>query len=208
MPGFFGAALVTFLALFPLVNPFGAIPLFASLTEGGVRAERRIAALKIALYVIAILIVFFLIGRYLLEFFGISLPVIRIAGGLLVGNAAWGMATGASRISPDETRQAHAPDDSFTFSPMAMPMLAGPGAIGEVMGIAAATTGIDDNAGSLAGIVAIGGLTFVLLTLAGTLILRLGPRAIGAMNRIFGFLILAIAVQLITNGLSELHLFK
>jgi multiple antibiotic resistance protein len=76
------------------------------------------------------------------------------------------------------------------------------------MGIAAATTGLDDNAGSLVGILTIGGLTFVILALAASLVLRLGPRFIGAMNRIFGFLILAIAVQLITSGLSELHLFR
>src|SRR5208283_1933204 len=78
------AATATFLALFPIVNPFGGIPLFFSLTSDFSPAERRHTALKTAFYVIAILVVFMLFGRFVLSFFGISLPVLKIAGGLIV----------------------------------------------------------------------------------------------------------------------------
>ena len=93
------AGLTTFLALFPIVNPFGGIPLFFSLTTDFTPEERRYTALRTGLYVIAILVVFMLFGRFVLSFFGISLPVLKIAGGLIVANTAWGMVTGSSRIT-------------------------------------------------------------------------------------------------------------
>jgi multiple antibiotic resistance protein len=75
------AAAATFLALFPIVNPFGGVPLFFALTSDYPDRERNRAALKTALYVLAILVVFMFFGRFVLNFFGISLPVLKIAGG-------------------------------------------------------------------------------------------------------------------------------
>src|ERR1035438_10839051 len=80
------AATATFLALFPIVNPFGGIPLFFSLTSDFSPEERKQTALKTGFYVVAILVVFMLFGRFVLNFFGISLPVLKIAGGLIVAN--------------------------------------------------------------------------------------------------------------------------
>jgi multiple antibiotic resistance protein len=78
------AAIATFLALFPVVNPIGGIPLFFSLTADLTRDERNRTARRTALFVIAILVTFMLFGRFVLSFFGISLPVLKIAGGLIV----------------------------------------------------------------------------------------------------------------------------
>ena len=93
------AATATFLALFPIVNPLGGVPMFFSLTADYTEEERRRTVLKIAVDVIAILVVFMLFGRFVLNFFGISLPVLKIAGGLIVANTAWGMVTGSSRVT-------------------------------------------------------------------------------------------------------------
>src|SRR6202142_3930908 len=130
------AATETFLALFPIVNPFGGIPLFFSLTSDFTPEERHSTALKTALYVIAILIVFMLFGRFVLNFFGISLPVLKIAGGLIVANTAWGMVTGSSRMTIEESSEALTKQD-ISLTPMAMPMLSGPGSIGGGVGLAA-----------------------------------------------------------------------
>jgi multiple antibiotic resistance protein len=78
------AATATFLALFPIVNPLGGVPFFFSLTTEYTAEDRRRTALKTGLYVIAILVVFMLFGCFVLNFFGISLPVLKIAGGLIV----------------------------------------------------------------------------------------------------------------------------
>ena len=87
------SAAATFLALFPIVDPFGGGPIFFSLTSSWPAVERRRTALKTSFYVFAILVVFLFFGRFVLSFFGISLPVLKIAGGLIVANTAWGMVT-------------------------------------------------------------------------------------------------------------------
>ena len=196
------AAIATFLALFPIVNPFGAIPIFFSLTGDFLPAERKQTALKTAIYVIIILVVFLFFGRFVLILFGISLPVLRIAGGLIVANTAWSMVTGNSRMTAAESNEASTKED-ISLTPMAMPMLSGPGSIGVVMGLSA-DAGTVSYLGIVIGIVALGFVVYLFLRLGGPLVKRLGPGAAGAINRIFGFLLLAIAVQLVCDGIADL----
>jgi MarC family membrane protein len=196
------AAIATFLALFPIVNPFGGIPLFFSLTTNFTREERSQTARRTALYVIAILVTFMLVGRFVLSFFGISLPVLKIAGGLIVANTAWGMVTASNRMTMEERSEALTKED-ISLTPMAMPMLSGPGSIGVVMGLAAHANGLLAYVGMLIGIVLVGITVYLLLCTGGPLVKRLGPSAMGAITRIFGFLILAIAVQLVWDGVAD-----
>lgn len=198
------AGVTTFLALFPIVNPFGGVPLFFSLTTGFSPDERRQTALRTSFYVISILVVFMLFGRFVLNFFGISLPVLKIAGGLIVANTAWTMVTGSSRMTHEESNEALTKED-ISLTPMAMPMLSGPGSIGVVMGLAAHADHLLAYVGMILGIVAIGITVYLFLQLGGPFVKRLGPGAVGAINRIFGFLILAIAVQLVWNGVADFH---
>lgn len=196
------AAIATFLALFPIVNPFGAVPLFFSLTSHLPSTERKATALRTAVYFIVILVVFLFFGRFVLIFFGISLPVLRIAGGLIVANTAWGMVTGSSRMTAAESIEASTKED-ISLTPMAMPMLSGPGSIGVVMGLATDTSSMIVYLGMVIGIVALGVIVYMFLCLGGPLVKRLGPGAVGAINRVFGFLLLAIAVQLVWDGMAE-----
>ena len=196
------AAVATFLALFPIVNPFGGVPLFFSLTSSLPDVKRRHTALKTAGYVIAILVVFLFFGRFVLIFFGISLPVLKIAGGLIVANTAWGMVTGNERLTTAETDEAATKAD-ISLTPMAMPMLSGPGSIGVVMGLAAHADSMIAYVGMVVAIVALGLVVYLFLCLGGPLVKRLGPGAVGAINRIFGFLLLAIAVQLAWDGVAD-----
>jgi multiple antibiotic resistance protein len=196
------ATVGTFLALFPIVNPLGGIPIFFSLTSDFDPADRRSSALKTALYVIVILVIFLFFGRFVLNFFGISLPVLKIAGGLIVANSAWGMVTGSSRMTSEESSEALTKQD-ISLTPMAMPMLSGPGSIGVVMGLSAEADSAVSYFGMILGIVALGLTVYLCLRLGGPFVKQLGPGAVGAINRIFGFLILAIAVQLIWDGASD-----
>jgi multiple antibiotic resistance protein len=196
------AATATFLALFPIVNPLGAIPLFFSLTSDFSPEERQRTALRTAGYVVAFLIIFMLVGRFVLSFFGISLSVMKIAGGLIVANTAWGMVTASSRMTVAESSEALTKED-ISLTPMAMPMLSGPGSIGVVMGLAAHADHFLSYLGMVVGIIALGLTVFLFLRLGEPFVKRLGPSAMGAINRIFGFLILSIAVQLIWNGVAD-----
>src|SRR6202453_2935404 len=109
------SAAATFLALFPIVDPFGGIPIFFTMTSSWTAQERRNTAVKTGLWVFAILVTFLFFGRFVLYFFGISLPVLKIAGGLIVANTAWGMVTGSSRMTMEESSEALTkPDISLT----------------------------------------------------------------------------------------------
>ena len=195
------AATATFLALVPIVNPLGGIPIFFSLTANFSAEERKRTALKTSLYVIAILVIFMLFGRFVLNFFGISLSVLNIAGGLIVANTAWGMVIGSSRITTEERSDAHTKED-VSLTPMAMPMLSGPGSIGVIMGLAAHADTLLAYVGMVLGILALGLTVYLFLRLGGPFVKRLGPAAVGAINRVLGFLILAIAVQLVWDGMA------
>ena len=196
------SAAATFLALFPIVDPFGGVPIFFSLTEKWPARDRFHTAVKTALYVFGILVVFLFFGRFVLLFFGISLPVLKIAGGLIVANTAWGMVTSTARITEKESNEASTKED-ISLTPLAMPLLSGPGAIGVVMALAAHVDNWSAYIGMVIGIAAVSLTVYLFLCLGGPLVRRLGPTAIGAINRILGFLILAIAVQLVWDGVAD-----
>jgi len=111
------------------------------------------------------------------------------------------MVTGSSRVTSAESNEAMTKED-ISLTPMAMPLLSGPGSIGVVMGLAA-EPGDFSYLGMIVGILALGLSVYLCLRLGGPLVKNLGPGAMGAINRIFGFLILAIAVQLIWDGAAE-----
>ncbi len=138
------------------------------------------------------------------EDFGISLPVLKIAGGLIVANTAWGMVTSHARITPEESHEAEDKAD-ISLTPLAMPLMSGPGAIGVVMALAANVDSTASYLGMVIGIAAIALTVLLFFWLGGPLVRRLGPNAVGAINKIFGFLILAIAVQLVWDGVADFH---
>jgi len=196
------SALATFLALFPIVDPFGGIPVFFGMTSSWDARDRSRTAIKSGIWVFLILVTFLFFGRFVLHFFGISLPVLKIAGGLIVANTAWGMVTSTARITPAESHEAESKED-ISLTPLAMPLMSGPGAIGVVMALAAHVDSLAAYAGMVIGIAAIAVSVTLFFCMGGPLVRRLGPSAIGAINKIFGFLILAIAVQLVWDGIAD-----
>ncbi|MFZ0804546.1 MAG: MarC family protein [Candidatus Sulfotelmatobacter sp.] len=196
------SAAATFLALFPIVDPFGGIPIFFTMTSSWTARDRLRTALKTGMWVFLILVTFLFFGRFVLNFFGISLPVLKIAGGLIVANTAWGMVTSHARITPAESHEAESKED-ISLTPLAMPLMSGPGAIGVVMALAAHVDNSAAYLGMVIGIVAIALSVSLFFALGGPLVRRLGPSAVGAINKIFGFLILAIAVQLVWDGIAD-----
>lgn len=198
------SAVATFLALFPIVDPPGGIPIFYGMTSSWTPRERSHTAMKTGIWVFVILVAFLFFGRFVLYFFGISLPVLKIAGGLIVANTAWGMVTSTARITPEESHEAQDKED-ISLTPLAMPLLSGPGSIGVVMALAAHVDNGAAYIGMVIGIAAVALTVTLFLCLGGPLVRRLGPGAVGAINKIFGFLILAIAVQLVWNGVADFN---
>jgi multiple antibiotic resistance protein len=189
----------TFLALIPIANPIGAVPIFYSLTSSDTPLYRSRQARQVAINVVFVLAIFLLGGRFILEFFGISLGVLRIAGGLMIGHTAWEMVTVRQRLSVSESTEAQDKDD-VSFTPMAVPLVSGPGAIGVVIGLSARADHWLDYVGCLVGIVLLGISLYICLVLGEPLSKALGKNGIGAFNRVLGFFILAIAVQFVADG--------
>jgi multiple antibiotic resistance protein len=203
MEGLLNYAAGTFLALMPIANPIGAVPIFYSLTDGDSQPYRRKQARLTSINVFWVLALFLIAGKLILSFFGISLGVLKIAGGLLVAHTAWEMVTARPRLTAKENSEATDKED-ISFAPMAVPMVSGPGAIGVVIGLSAKTSFWLDYLGCLLGIALLGGTLYFCLLLGEPLTKALGATGVGALNRLLGFLILAIAVQFIADGAFQL----
>jgi multiple antibiotic resistance protein len=129
-----------FAALFPVTDPIGAIPLFLVLTSGASQQLRNHLARKIAGYMLLVLVTFLLIGGSVLSFFGLSIAVVKIAGGIVVFEAGWRALKEKPRITPKDEKVAALKGEhheDIAFIPMTVPLLAGPGSIAVTLGLAA-----------------------------------------------------------------------
>lgn len=192
-------ALAAVAALLPITNPLGAVAAFAALTEGQPTADVRRQAWRTGIYVAAILGVFALLGSLVLSAFGITIAALQIAGGLVVAHSGFGMIV-PRETSTSEEKEHAAQKTDVSFSPMALPLVAGPGAIGVVVALSARHPGVTDRLGILVAGLAIGALVALALRFGTPVVDRLGPTGVGALTRVMGFLILAIGVELLVHG--------
>jgi multiple antibiotic resistance protein len=203
MDVFLSQVATTLIALFPIANPIGAVPIFYTLTDGDTPKNRRKQAFSTAINVAVVLCAFFVLGQFILSFFGITLGVLQIAGGLVVSHTAWEMVAVRKRLTDREHQEAMEMED-VSFVPMAMPLVSGPGAIGVVIGMAATSRGWPKEAGVVLGILLLALLLYFFLALGEPIIKRLGKTGVGVLNRILGFFVLAIGVQLIVYGVFDI----
>ncbi len=197
--------IAAFTSIISVANPLAAMPVFLSLTDRNTDAERINVAKKSSFYMFLVLIIFLLIGTYIMSFFGISLPGIRIAGGLIILRAAYAMLNpdvSEKKIS-DEAQEAAKEKEDISFSPMAMPMLSGPGSIAVVIGLASQAEGFFDLLITSAAIVLVALISYGVLRLAPFSAKYIGPTGMNAITRMMGFIAMAIGVQFILNGISS-----
>jgi multiple antibiotic resistance protein len=202
----------SFAALFPVVDPIGAVPIFLVLTTGVPAAMRNRYALNIARNVVVLLIGTLLVGGSVLRFFGVSLAVVRIAGGIVVFHAAWKAMNSDPKLNEvDNQDAAHRIGEhkDISFMPMTIPLLGGPGAIAVALGLAAQAGGDFSvptamNLLAIAVSIALIGVVIFLSLRSSTLLLKaLGASGIQAMSRLLGLFVMAIGVQLILNGIAD-----
>ncbi|MEL7833254.1 MarC family NAAT transporter [Fodinibius sp. Rm-B-1B1-1] len=194
-----------FTSIISVANPLAAMPVFLSLTEKNNDVERTSVAKKSSFYMFLVLIIFLLAGTYIMSFFGISLPGIRIAGGLIILRAAYAMLNpdvSEKKIS-DEAQEAAKDKEDISFSPMAMPMLSGPGSIAVVIGLASQAEGFIDLIIMSAAIILVALISYGVLRLAPFSAKYIGPTGMNAITRMMGFIAMAIGVQFILNGISK-----
>jgi multiple antibiotic resistance protein len=207
--------LVVFAGLIPIVNPPGSALLFLAMTRRGTSAERSELARRIAIYAFLIMIVSLYVGAFVLKLFGISVPVLRVAGGLVLAFAGW-RALDAPRQRTD-AQTPEAADDSdlagMAFYPLTMPLTAGPGTVAVAIALGTSGSGTADMpwptviGGMLAALLAtlaIAGLVYVCYRFADRLEMALGERGSDALGRLFAFILICLGIQIFWIGFAEL----
>jgi multiple antibiotic resistance protein len=204
---FLEALTLTVAALLPIMNPFSTAPLYLSLTAGADPRRRKQQAALACLYAFAILVVFLLLGSAIIDFFGISIPGIRVAGGLIIST------TGFRMLYPPAAQKAATETEpqelDVAFTPLAMPSLAGPGSISVVLSAAAQIRSGRPEDWGLIYVAVITGMaatlvfSYLVLRAATSMTRFLGSGGIDAMTRIFGFLLICIGMQFLLTGIDD-----
>ena len=199
--------LTTFSALFSVVNPFGAMPVFLTLTQDDSPARRRQLALRACMYMVGILVVFFFAGQYILNFFGLRIHDLRIAGGIMILKAGVDLLTiksEAGRKISKEVEEESRHKNDITFAPLAMPMLSGPGAIAVSIGLFTESLTLLDMGLITVAVILVAIPTFYILVFSHSLTRVMGKAGLAALAKIMGFITLAIGVNFITSALIAL----
>ena len=193
------------------MNPFSTAPLFVSLTAGFDPKKRKQQALKACIYAFAILVVFLLLGSAIVDFFGISVPGIRVAGGLIISTIGFRMLFPDTRAEGNAATPNDQQDLDVSFTPIAMPSLAGPGSIAVVLSAAAYIRSIRPSDWALVYVAVIVGMaatlviSYLVLRVASSMVRFLGRGGIDAMTRIFGFLLICIGMQFLLTGVDDFY---
>jgi multiple antibiotic resistance protein len=194
-----------FITLFVVIDPPGCAPIYASLTSGASKAQRRSMAYRAILIAGAILVFFAMLGEALLNFLHIDLDSFRIAGGIMLFIIAIDMVfekrTERREQRAEKLMETEEVDDVSVF-PMAMPMLAGPGSIASVMLLVSQNHGLDRAIVIFAALLAVLLLTLVALLTAGPIMRAIGQKGEAIITRLLGVLLAALAAQFVVDGLK------
>ncbi len=199
-----GYFLLTFGSLFAIVDPFAAIPAFLAMTEKLDSRDRRHTAKTACIVCWLILTAFALLGSQIFSLFGVTLPAFQVAGGLIVLLSALDMLR--AKRSPlqeteEETREGMAKED-IAITPLAVPMLAGPGAITTAIVLSDRAHGWVTRGILYLTIAAVAALSYLILTFSGSGAKRLGPTILNIITRLMGLMLAAIGVQFILTALK------
>jgi len=201
--------LLTFAALFSVLNPIGTVPVFLGLTQDDSMESKSKTALWAAINVFIILFIAFLIGEYVLKFLGVSIDALRIAGGIVICTSGFGLLSGSfskkrgvgKKVVHDAQQR-----NEIALTPLAIPLMAGPGAMSLLIAMSQDYPEILDKSIIASAILAAAISVFLILKSGNYISKLLGASGIVSVSRIIGFLVLAIGIQYIVN--SILIIFK
>ena len=196
-----------FFALFSVLNPIGTVPIFVGLTQFDDKKERSRISLWTAIDVCIILLISFFVGQYILTFFGITINALRITGGIIIASSGFSLLNGKFNknkgINKKVEQEVQVRND-IALTPLAMPMLAGPGSMSLLIAYYQEHHSVNDLVASSLAILAVSMVIFVILKSAHYLSKMLGTSGIVAISRIVGFLTIAIGVQYIISSVLSI----
>ena len=198
--------LSTFISLFTLINPLGAIPVFLTLTSNNDRIWIKRQTLKTSLNVFFICLCSFLFGNYILTFFGISISALQIAGGIIISRSGFLLLNFKHKKDVSKKNQLeYKTKEDISFTPLAMPLLSGPGSISFLI-----NSSLNLNSDYLScclvviAILTVCALIYVIFMFAPKIIFVLGTVGLKALSKIMGFIVLSIGIQLIITSILTL----
>lgn len=198
-------ALLAFGSLFAIVNPVSAVPAFLAMTpRDSTQARQRMAATA-SLVCAGVLAAFAALGQSLFKVFGITLPAFQIAGGLVLLLVSLDMLRAQRspvQETPDEAKEG-LEKDNIAITPLAVPMLSGPGAITTVILLESQARGFGEHLVLYAAVAGVSGLCYLVFSGAAQGAKRLSPIALNITGRLMGLLLAATAVQFILTGLAK-----
>jgi multiple antibiotic resistance protein len=197
-------AFATIGALLPIANPFSTAPVFATITRS-MRPERRAQQARMAaIYMMWVLLGSLFIGALVLTFFGISIPALRVAGGLVIARVGFNMLNPEPDESlPDESQQEAMDMQDIAFTPIAMPLLSGPGSIAVTISMATEVAHPMEYAAIAVGIAAVAFVSWLVLRSAAPVVGYLGVTGTTALTRLMGLVLVCIGVQFMATGVVE-----
>ncbi len=203
--------LMIFGALFSIMNPFGTVPIFVSLTQKNTTVERNKIAFWTSVNVLIILTISFFSGKFILIFFGITLNALKIAGGLIIASSGFALLTGEFSKHKGMKKEVVKEDiktrSEISLTPLAIPMIAGPGAISLLITYNQEFKGIDNVLIILSAIVLSTIFIYLILKSSFHIVKVLGASGINALSRIIGFIVIAIGVEFVISSLvSVFHI--
>jgi len=200
--------LFVFAALFPIVNPLGNAPIFLAMTSDYSPAERASLAWGVTVNAFVLLVASVATGTYVLEFFGLSVQVVQVGGGLVVSTLGWRLLQDPSAI--DKPAAATAPRRrNLAFYPLTMPLTVGPGSISVAITIGAnhpdsVRSLLISVSATLIGVTLVAATVFVAYRYAERLSRMIGETGMSVLLRLSAFILLCIGVQIVWNGASAL----
>jgi len=205
-------ALLVVGALFPIVNPLGNTPIFLTLTRGLSAKGRAHLARNIAVNGLVLMVVSIFIGTHILGFFGISLPVVQVGGGLVVISTGWALLRHSDEEDAGEDAKRPCNEANYlrqAFYPLTLPLTVGPGSIATAITVGANRTEGSEwrwplIAGMLIGALAIAVSIYLSYRFAERIAAALGEAAMNVVIRLSSFILVCIGVQILWNGLSAL----
>jgi len=194
------------LALFAIINPIGSLPIFISATNGWSYQDRADTARTVALTVFIVLSVSVFLGDQILDFFGVSIPSFQVGGGILLMLIAISMMHGkqsGTRQTPEEA-QTLAEREVIAIVPLSIPLLAGPGAISNVILFAQKNSTFIGHLSLIIPVFIICMMIWLILRLSVSISRKLGIIGINIVTRLMGLILAAMAVEFIAHGLTGL----
>ena len=197
-------ALLAFTSVLFIVNPISVIPTYLVITQKETSQQRARTARRACFSAALILIAFALAGRQIFSVFGITIDAFRVAGGLILWVVAMDMLHGERRTQEGKQEIAEgAAKEDVALAPLAMPMLAGPGAISTIMVLSGQASTMAQKVAVFLSIAVTMAIAWLVLRIGDKVVARMGVTGIRVMTPIMGLLLAAIAMQFVISGASE-----